>query len=62
LINQARHIIFLVKGSGKAATLHNVLYGRHQPEQLPAQRIQPVHGTLTWLVDASAANTLNKLT
>jgi len=58
VINQARHIIFLVTGENKAATLQNVLYGPPQPEQLPAQRIQPTHGTLTWLVDTAAAKNL----
>lgn len=58
VINQARHIIFLVTGASKAATLQNVLYGPPQPEQLPAQRIQPAHGTLTWLLDVAAAQNL----
>lgn len=58
VINQARHVIFLVTGANKAATLQNVLYGPSQPEQLPAQRIQPRHGTLTWLVDKAAAQDL----
>ena len=62
VINQARHVIFLVTGSQKAATLQNVLYGPHQPDQLPAQRIQPRHGTLTWLVDTAAAQNLTNLT
>lgn len=58
VINQARHIIFLVTGENKAATLQKVLYGPRQPEQLPTQRIQPTHGTLTWLVDTAAAQNL----
>ena len=62
LMNQARHIIFLVTGSSKANTLQNVLYGPHQPEALPAQRIQPTHGTLTWLTDTAATGQLSQLT
>ncbi|MCA9945713.1 MAG: 6-phosphogluconolactonase [Anaerolineales bacterium] len=62
IINQARHIIFLVTGSSKAHTLQNVLYGPHQPETLPAQRIQPENGTLTWLTDTAAAQHLNQIT
>ena len=58
VINQARHIIFLVTGSNKAETLQNVLYGPHQPNHLPAQRIQPRHGTLTWLLDTAVAQNL----
>ncbi|WP_420642060.1 6-phosphogluconolactonase [Candidatus Leptofilum sp.] len=61
VINHARHIIFLVSGGSKAETLQKVLYGRSQPEQLPAQRIQPTHGTLTWLLDTAAAQNLTKL-
>ncbi len=61
VINQARHIIFLVTGSSKADTLQKVLYGPHQPETLPAQRIQPINGTLTWLTDTAAAQHLSQL-
>ena len=62
VINQARHIIFLVAGSSKTETLQKVLYGPQQPETLPAQRIQPVNGTLTWLTDREAAAELSQLT
>ena len=62
VINCARHVIFLVTGGSKATTLQNVLYGPHQPENLPAQRIQPSSGTLTWLVDTAAAPHLSQLT
>ncbi|VAW34515.1 6-phosphogluconolactonase, eukaryotic type [hydrothermal vent metagenome] len=56
LINCARHVIFLVKGSGKKETLQKVLYGPYQPDKLPAQRIQPISGTLTWLVGEAVAS------
>lgn len=58
VINQARHVIFLVSGSSKADTLQAVLHGPHQPDQLPAQRIQPSHGTLTWVLDTAVAQNL----
>ncbi|MEZ4594798.1 MAG: 6-phosphogluconolactonase [Chloroflexota bacterium] len=58
VINQARHVIFLATGSQKAETLSRVLNGPHQPEQLPAQRIQPSHGTLTWVLDTAVAQNL----
>jgi len=61
VINLARHVIFLVTGANKAAILQKVLYGPHQPELLPAQRIQPRYGTLTWLVDTAAAQNLPPL-
>ena len=62
VINQARHVIFLVTGASKAATLQKVLYGPHQPDQLPAQRIRPSHGTLTWLLDTAVAQNINQIT
>ena len=62
LINRARHVIFLVTGSSKATTLQEVLYGPRQPKKLPAQRIQPTTGRLTWLTDEAAAQNLTQLT
>lgn len=62
VINQARHVIFLVTGASKAAVLQKVLYGAYQPDQLPAQRIRPSHGTLTWLLDTAAAQNINPMT
>lgn len=62
LINQARHVVFLVTGASKADILAKVLDGPHQPDQLPAQRIQPSHGTLTWLLDTAVAQNINPMT
>jgi 6-phosphogluconolactonase len=58
VFNEARRIIFLVSGGSKAEILANVLNGKHQPEQLPAQRIHPIDGELIWMVDQSAASKL----
>ncbi|MBK8048237.1 MAG: 6-phosphogluconolactonase [Anaerolineales bacterium] len=55
LLNAARNIVFLVEGAGKAAMLRRVLAGPYDPDVLPAQLIQPVHGQLHWLVDVAAA-------
>jgi 6-phosphogluconolactonase len=55
-ICHAAHIIFLVTGKAKAHRLHEVLSGPRDPERLPAQLIQPVNGSLEWLVDKAAAN------
>jgi len=54
VFNQAREVWFLVTGAGKAETLRRVITGEKHPEQLPAQRIQPENGNLTWLVDEAA--------
>jgi 6-phosphogluconolactonase len=55
LINAARHVVFLVEGAGKSETLWRVLAGPYQPNELPAQLIQPLNGQTHWLVDAAAA-------
>lgn len=52
--NQANHVIFSVTRADKALALKAVLEGPYEPEQLPAQFIQPVHGRLLWLVDQAA--------
>jgi len=53
-INQASRVIFLVTRADKAPALKAVLEGPYEPEQLPAQLIQPAHGKLLWLVDQAA--------
>lgn len=52
--NQANRVIFLVTRADKAPALKAVLEGPYEPEQLPAQLIQPVNGKLLWLVDQAA--------
>ena len=56
ILNRARHVIFLVSGSGKRDTLQRVVYGSYQPERYPAQVIRPDQGHLLWLVDEDAAS------
>jgi 6-phosphogluconolactonase len=58
--NAAANIIFMVAGSDKACALKAVLEGPHEPEQLPAQMIQPTNGSLSWLIDAAAGSMLSK--
>ncbi len=58
VLNTARQIVFLVSGQSKSEALASVLKGDYHPEQLPAQRIHPKDGTLTWLVDEAAASKL----
>jgi 6-phosphogluconolactonase len=58
--NNAANIIFMVAGADKACALKAVLEGPHEPDQLPAQMIQPVNGTLSWLVDEAAGAMLSK--
>jgi 6-phosphogluconolactonase len=58
VINGARQVTFLVAGENKAETLEKVLHGPSLPRQVPAQRVQPENGQLTWLVDEAAAKKL----
>ncbi|MBI5567569.1 MAG: 6-phosphogluconolactonase [Chloroflexi bacterium] len=56
VINHAEHVIFLVAGADKAAALQSVFsHTPIDPDQFPAQIVQPVAGTLTWLIDQIAA-------
>lgn len=57
VINNAFRVIVLVGGEEKAQILHRLFHGG-DPEELPAGRIFPRQGRLTWLVDAAAASLL----
>jgi 6-phosphogluconolactonase len=58
VLNNAACVIFLVSGDDKALPLKAILEGRYEPDQLPAQLIQPKQGRLLWLVDRAAARLL----
>lgn len=58
VINAADHVLFIVAGAEKAATVRAVLRGEYRPADLPAQLIHPVSGELVWLLDRSAASEL----
>jgi 6-phosphogluconolactonase len=58
VFNQARILVFMATGEKKANTLAEVLSDRYNPELYPAQRIDPKHGELIWLVDEGAASKL----
>ena len=60
LINAARHVVFLVSGAAKAGIVQEVLSGDGTREAHPAKGVQPVDGTLTWLLDEAAAGKLNR--
>ncbi len=57
-INHAKNILFIVSGESKSWTLKNVLKGPLQVQDFPSQSIKPIHGTLTWLLDKTAASKL----
>jgi len=54
VINQARHILLLAAGAGKAEILERILRGDPVDVPLPVQRIQP-RGELEWYMDQAAA-------
>src|SRR5258707_109170 len=51
VLNNAARVIFMVHGEEKAPALKAVLEGPYEPDQLPAQIIQPKEGKVLWLVD-----------
>lgn len=58
VLNTAKHIVFLASGKEKAQIIKEIFNKRQSP--LPVQRIQPVIGKLTWLMDKGAASLLSK--
>lgn len=56
LINQGNHIAFMISGLKKAERLHEVIYGGHNPRNLPSQLI----AATDWLLDRDAASKLEE--
>jgi 6-phosphogluconolactonase len=55
VINQARHVAFLVEGEKKTDVLAEVFTGPRDPERLPSQLVRPWNGSLDLLLDTAAA-------
>lgn len=55
----AAKAIFMVTGADKALALKAVLEGPYEPQQLPAQLVQPKDGSVLWLVDTAAGSMLS---
>lgn len=53
LLNQARHIVFIITGKEKSRIVQKVLKDSKIP--LPAQKVRPPNGQVTWLMDRGAA-------
>jgi 6-phosphogluconolactonase len=58
VINNAQRVMFLVSGEKKAAAVKNVLQGKADPQQYPAQLVKPRSGEVVWLMDKAAASQL----
>ena len=56
VLNNARRILFLVSGKKKAKTVKTIFENRQN--RLPASRIRPLNGIVTWLLDKDAASLL----
>jgi 6-phosphogluconolactonase len=61
-INNAANVICMVTGAEKAPALAAVLEHVYEPDQLPAQLIQPTNGSLLWLADTAAGSMLTHAT
>src|SRR5690349_13184147 len=60
LLNAATRVLFLVTGADKVDAVQAVLEGDHQPDEYPAQIVQPPRGDVTWMLDNAAAARLSK--
>lgn len=60
VLNAARQVVFLVNGEKKAKAVRDIFEGGAETEQHPAGGVNPTAGTLTWLLDETAARLLTK--
>lgn len=58
VLNNSTHILFLVAGPSKADIVYKILEEKDERKRYPAGLINPVRGTLTWLIDQEAAKRL----
>jgi 6-phosphogluconolactonase len=56
VINNAREVVFMVSGREKAEMVKAVI--EKEDGRLPASRVRPTSGSLTWLLDQEAASSL----
>ena len=59
VLNHAAEVMFLASGPDKAAMVQQVLEGRNTPPY-PSQEVQPIDGTLLWILDEPAAKQLSR--
>lgn len=58
LLNAATHVLFLATGAEKQDAVKAVLEGDFQPDEYPAQIVQPTKGEVMWMLDTAAAEKL----
>jgi 6-phosphogluconolactonase len=59
VLNRARRALFLTAGEAKADIVHRTL--TEAPPVLPAGRIRPAAGEVTWVLDRAAARLVGKI-
>lgn len=62
LINQAKHIAFLVYGKTKVIAVHHIIEDVKDIDNYPAQLIAPLDGELQWFLDEAASSGLQTAT
>jgi 6-phosphogluconolactonase len=60
VLNRARRVLFLAVGDAKAEVVRRVLCGA--TPGVPAQRVRPAAGSVTWVLDRAAARLLEDKT
>jgi len=55
VLNNARHIVFVVFGAAKKTIMSQILKPNPQRRKFPAELVKPSRGHLQWFVDAEAA-------
>ncbi len=60
VLNNARHVCFLVSGKSKAGRIGQIVNQESAAAALPASYIRPVHGRLSFFLDQDAASGIKK--
>jgi len=60
LINEARHIAFLVYGESKAEAVRHIMEDEEDIDNYPAQLIDSITGEVQWFLDEAAATDLEE--
>ena len=55
VLSHAREVVFVVQGDGKAEALARALSPQLHTDPVPAGRVRPAQGMVTWYVDEAAA-------
>lgn len=58
VINNARHVVFLVTGKSKSNVVDIILNHKNGFNKLPASYVNPDNGELNWLLDKTASSLL----